>query len=105
MCTTLIICDEAANTSDVENQQRYYTVQGAFTGTQDQTGPPLAHALVAMGMGPCKNTDDESDPEEFYSCSLLPNIKVKFHGYQVTGAAFMLMRMFGTEIWHRLALG
>lgn len=76
-----ITSEDAANTSDVEEQQPYYSIQGAFTGTQDQTGPPLTPAVIALGIRQWLNPDNDQDPEKFYQCSLLPTIRTSFYGY------------------------
>ena len=74
-----ITSEDAANTSDVEEQQRYYSTQGAFTGTQDQTGPPLTPAVIALGMRPCTNPDGEINRGSSLRCYQHPPVKTYTH--------------------------
>ena len=66
-----ITSEDAANTSDVEEQQRCYTIQGAFTGTQDQTGPPLTPAV--------KTRTARSIEEGLSLLSALPSQDIKIY--------------------------
>jgi SNF2 family DNA or RNA helicase len=80
---------------DPDQQQRYFGIQGAFTGTEDQTGPPLDLCVTVLGMELVPN-DDLDDKREKYACTLLPDVKETFFPYQVTGAVFILLCLYGT---------
>lgn len=75
---------------------RYYRIQDAFTGTDAQTGPILSHCVTVMGME-AVNPQDDGDGV-MYKCTLdgMDKCGRLFYPYQVTGAAFMLVRLFGT---------
>lgn len=90
---------QAPTTGDASTEDadlNYFAVQGAFTGTEAQTGPPLETCVTVMGMELAKEGDTAAG--SMYRCKLLDMYGVKrtFHPYQVTGACFMLLRLFGT---------
>ncbi|KAK3629058.1 hypothetical protein LTR56_018294 [Elasticomyces elasticus] len=80
--------------SNEADELEYYVIQGAFSGTEAQLGPLLEPCLVTMGM----ERLDLEDGEDFhkYKCTLLTGVERTFYPYQVTGAAYILLRLLGT---------
>ena len=73
---------------------RYYRIQAAFTDADTQTGSMVEPSKIALGMNAIGKHEQSKilDQNKF---TTLPKCKAEFLDSQVTGAAFMLQRIYG----------
>ncbi|KAL8845881.1 MAG: hypothetical protein Q9221_008987 [Calogaya cf. arnoldii] len=72
-----------------DEDTNYYQIQGAFSGTPKQTGPPVDLSLTILGM-------EKREHSNRYACNLLKNFTTsEFYTFQVNGAVDMCLKSFG----------
>lgn len=79
------------------SQGRYYSIQKAFTGSDEQVGPPIDICKIAWDM---KTTGKHGQKEDLdvSTCMTLPGCDIKFLDSQINGAMFMAQRSTGGPI-------
>ncbi|KAL8834745.1 MAG: hypothetical protein Q9170_003622 [Blastenia crenularia] len=85
----------ATDAPEMMTDGRYYQVHGAFSGAQSQVGPFVDASKTVLGMTVSgkHHTGETLDQNR---CIPLPKCKAQFLDSQVTGATFILQRMYGT---------
>ena len=84
-----LILTRAQEESSKEQLADYYEVQGAFSGTENQTGPPVDLSIAILGM--------DWRPSGRYACSILEGFtKAEFYSYQINGAVDLCLKTFGS---------
>jgi len=81
--------DDVTQQSHAEAEdEKYYQVQGAFGGTQQQTGFPIDLSLTILCM--------DALPNGRFTCSILNDFtSSEFYHYQASGALYMCAKTFG----------
>ncbi|KAH0346279.1 hypothetical protein KCU83_g7430, partial [Aureobasidium melanogenum] len=80
--------DAQARRQEAEENERYYTLRSAYSGTQAQTGPPLDLCLQVLAC--------EKQPSGLYKSKILEGAtKSHFYHYQISGAIGCILKLYG----------